>query len=313
MRYGFSLPVRGNLADYDGITGIARSGEKLGFVAATIADHIVFPTAVASKYPYDASGNHPSTGDAIEPLSLMAFAAGATQTLRFITSVLILPHRNPVLAAKMIASIDVLSRGRVTLGIGVGWLREEFEALGAADFDRRGAVSDEYLAIFKKLWSPGPVEHQGEFYSFPPLRCEPLPVQKPHPPIWVGGHSKAALRRTARYADGWHPIGTVATAELRPPEFAALLDDLKRMTEAAGRDYADITIAFVARLHEQAAASDAADRMPFTGSAQQLLDDVEAYRKLGVTQLSFDFRAPTLSQTLDRMDWFAREIMPHTA
>ena len=312
MRYGFSLPVRGNLANHDGIVGIAQHGERLGFVSATIADHIVFPTEVASKYPYDASGNHPSTGDAIEPLTLMAFAAGRTSTLRFITSVLILPHRNPVLAAKMIATIDVLSQGRVTLGIGVGWLREEFEALGAANFDRRGAVSDEYLAIYKKLWSPGPVEHQGTYYSFAPLRCEPLPVQRPHPPIWVGGHSKAALRRTARHADGWHPIGTVATAELRPPEFSARLDDLKRMADAEGRDYADITIAFVARLHETPQPIEAADRMPFSGSANQLIEDVEAYRKLGVSHLSFDFRAATLGQTLDRMDWFARQVMPHT-
>jgi probable F420-dependent oxidoreductase len=313
MRYGFSLPVRGNLANHDGITSIAQHGERLGFVSATIADHIVFPTAVASKYPYDPSGNHPSTGDAIEPMSLMAFAAGRTSTLRFITSVLILPHRNPVLAAKMIASIDVLSQGRVTLGIGVGWLREEFEALGSPEFDRRGAVTDEYLAIFKKLWSPGPVEHQGTYYSFAALRCEPLPVQKPHPPIWVGGHSNAALRRTARFADGWHPLGTVATAELRPPEFSGMLDDLKRMTEAEGRDYTDITIAFVARLHESAKAIDTAGRMPFSGSARQLIEDVEVYRKLGVSHLSFDFRAASLSQTLDRMDWFAREVMPHTA
>lgn len=313
MQYGFSLPVRGNLATHDGIVGIATYGERLGFVSATIADHIVFPTAVDSKYPYDASGNHPSSGDAIEPLSLMAFAAGRTSTLRFITSVLILPHRNPVLTAKMVATIDALSQGRVTLGIGVGWLREEFAALGAADFDRRGAVSDEYLAIFKKLWAPGPVEHQGTFYSFAPLRCEPLPVQKPHPPIWVGGHSKAALRRTARHADGWHPLGTVATAELRPPEFAGLLDDLKRMTEAEGRHYADLTIAFVARLHESSSANDASDRMPFSGSAAQIIDDVEAYRRLGVSHLSFDFRAPTLSQTQERMDWFAKEVMPHTA
>ena len=312
MRYGFSLPVRGNLATHDGIAGIAQHGERLGFVSATIADHVVFPASIESKYPYDASGNHPSTGDAIEPLSLMAFAAGGTSTLRFITSVLILPHRNPVLAAKMIASIDVLSQGRVTLGIGVGWLREEFEALGAADFDRRGAVSDEYLAIYKKLWSPGPVEHHGEFYSFGPLRCEPLPVQRPHPPIWVGGHSKVALRRTARHADGWHPIGTVATAELRPKEFGGLLDDLKRMTEAEGRDYNKITIAFVARLHEAPTPIEAADRMPFSGSAAQLIEDVEAYRRLGVSHLSFDFRAATLEQTLERMDWFAQKVMPHT-
>lgn len=312
MQYGFSLPVRGNLATHDGVVSIARHGERLGFTSATIADHIVFPTSVNSQYPYDASGKHPSTGDAIEPLSLMAFIAGATTQLRLVTSVLILPHRNPVLAAKMIATIDVLSRGRVTLGIGVGWMREEFAALGAPDFDRRGAVSDEYLTIYKKLWSPGPVEHQGTYYSFGPLRCEPLPVQRPHPPIWVGGHSKPALRRTARHADGWHPLGTVATAELRPPAFAAMLDDLKRMTEAEGRDYSKITIAYVARLQETKAPIDAPGRMPFSGSAAQLIEDVETYRRLGVSHLSFDFRAADLPATLERLDWFAAEVMPHT-
>jgi probable F420-dependent oxidoreductase len=309
MRYGFSLPVRGALANHDGIVGIARFGERQGFAFATMADHVAFPVAVDSKYPYDASGNHPSAGDAIEPLSLMAFVAGQTTTLRLVTSVLILPHRNPVLAAKMIASIDVLSQGRVTLGIGVGWLKEEFDALGAADFDRRGAVSDEYLAIYKKLWGPGPVEHQGQYYSFAPLRSEPQPVQRPHPPIWVGGHSKAALRRTARFADGWHPLGTVATAELRPPEFAAMLEDLKRLTESEGRDYADMTIAFVARLRETEQPIGDADRMPFSGSADQIIADVDTYRRLGVSHLSFDFRAASLAGTLERMDWFAREVI----
>lgn len=312
MQYGFSLPVRGNQANHDGLVSIARRGEELGFTYATIADHIVFPTSVASQYPYDATGRHPSAGDAIEPLSLMAFIAGATKRLRLVTSVLILPHRNPVLAAKMIATIDVLSQGRVTLGIGVGWLREEFAALGAADFDRRGAVSDEYLAIFKKLWSPGPVEYHGAYYSFAPLRCEPLPVQRPHPPIWVGGHSKAALRRTARHADGWHPLGTVETAELRPLEFAASLDDLKRMTEAEGRDFAKMTIAFVARLRETKTAIDSPDRMPFSGSTAQLLEDIATYRSLGVSHLSFDFRGSDLPATLERMAWFAQDVMPHT-
>ena len=310
MQFGFGLPVRGALANHDGIVAMAGRGEALGFTSATIADHIVFPTAVESKYPYNSSGRHPSTGDAIEPLSLMAFIAGCTQRLRLVTSVLILPHRNPVLTAKMVATIDVLSRGRVTLGIGVGWLREEFAALNAPDFDQRGAVTDEYLAIFKKLWSPGPVEHHGRHYSFAPLRCEPLPVQKPHPPIWVGGHSKAALRRTAHYADGWHPLGTVDTAELRPAEFAAMLDALKRMTEAEGRDFRDITIAFAARLRETDQPIRDNDRMPFSGSADQIIEDAESYRRLGVSHLSFDFRRSGLDETLERMEWFARSVMP---
>lgn len=134
MKYGFSLRVRGNQANHDGIVAIARHGELLGFASATIADHVVVPVAVESQYPYDASGIHPTTGDAIEPLSLMAFVAGATTTLRLVTSVLILPHRNPVLAAKMIASIEVLLKGRVTLGIGVGWM------IGCAKPPRRSTI-----------------------------------------------------------------------------------------------------------------------------------------------------------------------------
>ena len=309
MQYGFGLPVRGELATHDGIVGMAQRGEALGYVSATMADHVVFPVTSDSRYPYAADGRHPSSGEAIEPLSLMAFVAGGTTTLRLVTSVLILPYRNPVLTAKMIATIDVLSRGRITLGIGVGWLREEFEALGAADYDRRGAVTDEYVAIFKKLWSPGPVEHQGTWYSFAPLRCEPLPVQNPHPPIWVGGHTKAAIRRAARYADGWNPLGTVETAEMRPPEFQAMRDELKRQAEGFGRDPDSITIAFIPRLRETPAPIEGADRMPFSGSAEQIVGDVETYRRMGVSHISFDFRRPTLTETLDRMEWFKERVM----
>ena len=126
--------------------------------------------------------------------------AGATERLRLVTSVLVLPYRNPVLTAKMVASLDVLSGGRVTLGVGVGWLKEEFEALDSPDFERRGAVTDEWIAIFKQLWTPSPASFDGQFYSYADIRCEPFPLQKPHPPIWVGGHSqrRAAPHRAAR-------------------------------------------------------------------------------------------------------------------
>ena len=149
---------------------------------------------------------------------------------------MILPYRNPVATAKTLATIDVLSRGRVTVGVGVGWLREEFEALGAADFDRRGAVSDEYLRIFKALWTESPASFAGEFYRFDDVRCLPRPVQKPHPPIWIGGHSKAALRRVARLGDGWHPVGANPAVPLTPAELRRDLDELYRLTEAEGRD-----------------------------------------------------------------------------
>jgi probable F420-dependent oxidoreductase len=308
MHFGFTLPVRGPLTTSDAIVAIAQAGERLGFHAATIADHIAFPTEVHSTYPYDASGVHPSKGDAIEQLSLMAFAAGRTERLRFLTSVMILPHRNPLLTAKMIATIDVLSKGRVTLGVGVGWLREEFEALAAPDFDRRGEVSDEWIAILKKLWTESPVGHAGKHYRFGPLRCEPQPVQKPHPPIWIGGHSPAAIRRAARHGDGWHPLGTVDTAVLSPVELRPLLDQLKRLIEKEKRDFAKLALSFVGRLREQEAAA-GTNRMPFTGSFAQIHDDVAAYGALGFGMLSFDFTQPTLSETLERMERFASAVM----
>jgi probable F420-dependent oxidoreductase len=312
MRYGFYLPVRGELASYEGVVETALHGERLGFHSATIADHIVFPVATSSKYPYAANGIHPSRGDALEQLSLMAFVAGKTERLRLITSVMILPHRNPVLTAKMIATIDVMSRGRVTVGAGVGWLREEFAALGAADFDKRGAVSNEYIEIMKKLWTTSPAEHRGVHYSFGPIRCEPRPVQRPHPPIWIGGHSDAALARAARLGDGWHPLGAVEPEPLAPPELAKKLETLKRLTGEAGRDFAQLTLSFVGRLSQTATPTSGADRKLFTGSAAQIADDVAAYAKLGVSEIIFDFRSPSLPDTLARMDRFAADVMPIT-
>ena len=150
MRYGFYLPTRGPTATRDGILALAREGERLGLHSAMIADHIVFPVESRSTYPYTVEGKHPSVGDALETFSILGVVAGVTERLRLVTSVLVLPYRNPVLTAKMVASLDVLSGGRVTLGVGAGWLQEEFEALDSPAFEERGAVTDEWIAIFKQ-------------------------------------------------------------------------------------------------------------------------------------------------------------------
>jgi probable F420-dependent oxidoreductase len=311
VRFGFYLPTRGRTAEPRAIEAMLAHGEALGFSSVVIADHLVFPVAIHSKYPYTVSGAFPGQGDALDQLSLMAFVAGTSRRLRLISSVMILPHRNPVVTAKMLATIDVLSGGRVTAGVGVGWLREEFQALNAPDFDRRGAVSDEYLRIFKTLWTQDPASFRGEFYRFDALRCLPHPVQKPHPPIWIGGHSKAALRRAARLGDGWHPVGATPAVPLRPPEMRASLDELRRLTEAERRDFAALTISFKAPLYDPGQAVGAgADRRPVTGSTQAIADDIGTYAGLGVSELVFDFRAETLTESLDRMAHFAPLIKP---
>ena len=306
MRYGFYLPTRGQTASPEALDTLVASAEEWGFSSVMIADHIVFPVTIKSKYPYTVSGAFPGQGDALEQLSLMAFVAGKSRTLRLISSVMILPYRNPVVTAKMLATIDVLSRGRVTVGVGVGWLREEFEALGAPDFDRRGAVSDEYLRIFKALWTQDPASYHGEFYRFDSVRCLPHPVQKPHPPIWVGGHSKAALRRVARLGDGWHPVGANPAVPLRPPELRASLDDLRRLTEAEGRDFSTLTISYKAPIYDSGQGVDGgAERRPFSGSQQAIADDIGTFAGLGVSELIFDFRSESLAESLDRMARFA--------
>jgi probable F420-dependent oxidoreductase len=250
MKFGFYLPTRGHTAMPEALETLVAHGEALGFHSVMVADHVVFPIEVHSKYPYTVSGAFPGHGDALEQLTLMAFLAGITERLRLVTSVMILPYRNPVLTAKMLSTVDVLSRGRVTVGVGVGWLREEFEALHTPDFDQRGAVSNEYLQILKTLWTQDPADFAGQFYQFKSLRCLPHPVQTPHPPLWIGGHSHPALRRVAKYGDGWHPVGANPAVSLPPHELQAALEDLERLVEAEGRDAAAVTISFKAPLYD---------------------------------------------------------------
>ncbi len=310
MRYGFYLPTRGPMATRDGVLTLAREGERLGFHSAMIADHVVFPVTSESDYPYTLDRKHPSGGDALETFSILGVVAGATERLRLVTSVLVLPYRNPVLTAKMVASLDVLSGGRVTLGVGVGWLREEFEALDSPDFTRRGAVTDEWLAIFKTLWTQSPASFSGAFYNFADIRAEPFPLQKPHPPIWVGGHSPAALRRTARHGDGWHPVGAIAASPLPPQEMVVHLETLKRLCDAEGRDFSALAISYKAPLYDTGVTDRDSTRRSFSGSAQEIAADIRAFAAIGVHELIFDFRGGSQSQAVEGLQRFAAEVMP---
>ena len=310
MRYGFYLPTRGPTATRESILKLAREGERLGLHSAMIADHIVFPVESDSAYPYTVDGKHPGTGDALETFSILGVVAGATEKLRLVTSVLVLPYRNPVLTAKMVASLDIMSGGRLTLGVGVGWLKEEFEALDSPDFERRGAVTDEWIAIFKQLWAKSPASFDGTFYKYTDIRCEPFPLQKPHPPIWVGGHSKAALRRTARHGDGWHPVGAIAASPLPPQEMKAHLQTLKQMTEAEGRDFSKLTISYKAPLYDTGIPDRDGGRRSFSGSADDIAGDIRSFAAIGVHELIFDFRGNSIADSIERLQRFAAEVIP---
>src|SRR5690242_6238654 len=188
MRFGIWVPNCRDLATPDIIVKTALRAEQLGYDSVFVSDHVVVPNAYVDRF-----------GGAIyDPLITLSVLAGATRRVLLGTTVLIVPYRNPVLTAKMVASLDALSGGRVVLGIGAGWVPEESAALGVP-FAERGAMTDEYLAAMRELWtSPAPA-FSGKYTQFSDIRCEPQPMQKPHPPIWVGGHSPAALRRAVAF------------------------------------------------------------------------------------------------------------------
>jgi len=309
MRFGFYLPTRGPLANRRDIKAYINTAEEVGFSSVAVADHIVVPTAIESAYPYTVGGEFLSKGDAMEQLSLMAFVAGASESLRIISSVMIVPHRNPVLVAKALATSDVLSEGRITVGVGVGWMAEEFEALDAPDFKKRGAVTDEYIRIWKKLWTGEAVSHESDFYSFKELYCQPAPLQNPHPPIWIGGHSTPALRRVARLADGWHPVGATAASPLPPSEMRQKLAQLKELTEAEGRDFDALTISYKAPIYDGGVPPKGEARRLFTGGPLAALDDIAEMADVGVEELIFDFRGETIEASLAAMRRFGEEIM----
>jgi alkanesulfonate monooxygenase SsuD/methylene tetrahydromethanopterin reductase-like flavin-dependent oxidoreductase (luciferase family) len=194
-------------------------------------------------------------------------------------------------------------------------MREEFEALGYDYFDRRGAVMDEQIQLMKAMWTEDLASYDGEFFHLPAVGSQPHPLQRPHPPIWIGGHSRPALRRAAKYGDGWHPVGANPAVPLRPHELQAALDDLKRLIAAEGRDADAMTITFKAPLYDVSPSGEmerapGLERRPFSGTTAQVAEDIHTYGRLGVSELIFDFRRESLSESLDRMEHFATVIKP---
>jgi probable F420-dependent oxidoreductase len=313
MDYGFNIPNRGPLADPESIATIARRAEDLGYAILAVPDHIVMPLAIDSRYPYSESGEFPGGpgADCLEQLNLMAYLAGITSKIRLLSSVMVVPHRPPVMTAKMLATIDVLSGGRVTVGCGAGWMREEFEAIGAPPFDERGRVTDEYIRVFRELWSADEPRFDGDYARFSNIGFLPKPIQKPHPPIWTGGESGPALRRAGLLADGWYPIGGNPRHPLDTPErYRAALTKVLDVAEKAGRDPATIVRAYWANWYREREWEIDGGRRIFTGSPEQVAEDIGWLKEAGVVHVLVSFLSATLSETLDRMERFATEVIP---
>ena len=315
MKYGFYLPSGGPAAQPDNLAIIARQGDKLGFFCMVMPDHVVQPRVVESQYPYSITGDiqqaHSTASDErLEQITTLAYLAGITEQIKLVTSVMIIPYRNPILTAKMLSTLDMLSKGRLILGAGVGWMEEEFELLNAEPFAERGAVTNEYLRAFIELWTNDDPTFEGKYVNFSNITFLPKPVQKPYPPIWIGGQSKPAIRRAAQIGDAWHPVGAIPAAPLEPEELAENLVLLHDYAEKAGRDPSKIQVSVKAPLYDANSSGDI--RRRFSGSADEVRQDVQTYADVGVTHLIFDFRTADPNQTEDRMARFSEEVMAVT-
>jgi len=308
MEFGLHLPASSAGVKAADLIRFAQNAEALGFYCITVADHVIVPKNISVPYPYTVDGKYPGTGYHLEALMTMGFLAGATQRIRFITSVMIAPYRNPIITAKMLASLDVLSQGRVIVGLGVGWMKEEFENLQAPSFADRGKVTDEYIQAFRELWTKDNPSFNGKYCNFSDVIFLPKPVQQPAIPIWIGGHSRQAIRRAARLGDGWHPIGGVPTIPLEPEDMNRDLTLLAEFAKAAGRDPKKIRVVLKGSLFDKEKKIEGRRRR-FMGSAEEIASDILAYRDVGVDTMIFDVRRQTMAETLGRMEWMAKEVI----
>ena len=308
--FGTSMPSRGDMASPENLRTLAQRAESLGFDSVWVSDHIILPRKVDSFYPYAADGvaTFRPDEDYYDPLATLNFLAGCTQKIRLGTHVLILPYRNPVLTAKMLSTLDVLSGGRVILGAGVGWMEEEFQALGLDTYAQRGAVTDEYIQLFKELWTKDNPEFHGEHYQLSESGFQPKPVQKPHPPIWIGGHTNPAIRRAAKYGDGWMPIGLRPPAILEPEELAEKIARLKRQTVRAGRAEDAVSLCFSTGVTFDN--SPGATRRMMSGRAEQIAADLRQYQDLGVRNFILGFPGDSVAALDEAMEQFSKQVMP---
>ena len=311
MKIGFNLDNRGPGATPENMIRFAVMADRLGFSSLAVSDHIVLPRRQTRDYPYSATGevDFNAWTPWNDTLGLIGFVAGKTEQIRLGPSVLILPYRNPLVTAKWFATVDALSGGRLFLGAGTGWWREEFEALGIGQhFPERGARTDETLRICKSLWSEENPSFRGKFYRYENLIASPKPAQGGNLPIWIGGNTSRALKRAVEFGDVWHPVVLTPPEVLDPPELGERRKVLEDLYLKHGRDPKSLRITPKSHLHF----TKDRDR-PLSGTSTQIVEDLLAYKEVGVGEFIFYCPGPSEEQKIENLHRIAEEIAPKVA
>ena len=290
MKIGFSLSNNQGIEDVQEILRLATRAEELGFDSVWASEHVFNVSYVQERI-----GNRPY----YEPLALLSYVAATTKTIGLGTSVLVLPYHNPIRLAKTAATLDVLSGGRLTLGVGVGVIEEELNAMGSP-FRERGAITDECIAIMKELWTQEDPSYQGRFHSFSGMKFSPKPAQKPHIPLIIGGTSRAAVRRAAKVGNGWHPTA------LDSESLSQKIRYLAERVEAAGRDPAAVPVSVSAAMGEAAReGSYSLGRDP-----AEILQKAQTYESLGVDRLVISSDTRDGAEMLPALEMLAERVLP---
>jgi len=296
LNFGVCLPHYGQPVSLDGLRDVAQDAENMGYHSVWASDHVVTPAHLLPSFG-------PIFFDAFVVLSHIS---ALTQRVKLGTTVLVVPYRNPLVAAKMVATLDSLSGGRVILGIGAGGAPDEFEALGVPN-NERGRRTNEYLRIMIELWTNDPSSYQGQFFDFSKVRFGPKPVQEPHPPIWVGGRSDAALRRAVRFGAAWHPT-FMPLEQLRERS-----EKLAQLSSDAGRSPGpSVTIHQIVDFNggQVADGSSAESRRLGQGPPEQVAADLAAYAEMNVETVVCNFRAKNVAELRNAIELFATSVMP---
>ncbi len=305
MRYGVILPNVGPMARIETLARIAREAEALGYHGVFLSDHVALPARLRSAYPYRSDGHFPlDSKDAIlEPIAALSYLAAVTDSARLGFSVLVLPYRHPVLNAKMLATLDVISSGRLIVGAGVGWMAEEFDALGA-EFESRGAATDSHIRIMRALWTGANLTDTGVDPGIREIEISPRPSQSPCPPIWTGGISAPALRRAASLGDGWHGV------RQSPGDVADVVARISRLRSELVFTMAGYEISLRAGLEITGQSLSGEGRTPLRGSANQIAQDLVDYADAGLTYLVAEPRAANPDQFIEQLQRFSELPKP---
>lgn len=303
MNFSFRPPNADYLgfeATRDGIVKATQHAEALGFDAIFLNDHIIVkgPASMVESW-----------GNTFDPLTTLGYLAAVTSRIRLGTSVLIVPYRNPIATAKMIATLDQLSDGRIIVALGAGWSEAEFDALGVP-YAERGPRTDEYIDVWRACWAPDPVSFQGEFVNFEQMHCSPKPVQAPHPELWVGGSSRPALRRAARHAAVWQPVPTAFDVMQSARDYIG--EECERIGRASPPAIRmSFRVNFTAITGANAVDSEG-NRLRGHGTPEQVVSDMMQYRDgAGVSAFQINFNGtPNLDALLQQMDLFMAEVKP---